>query len=1164
MSEMKTLDGCEAAASVAYRLNETSIIYPITPSSPMGEFADTWAANEEKNIFGNNHQVVEMQSEAGAAGAVHGSLMAGSLTTTYTASQGLLLMLPNMYKIAGELTPFVMHVAARSIAYSSLSIFGDHSDVMAVRQAGFAMLSSNSVQEAHDMAAIANMATLKSRVPFLHFFDGFRTSHEISKIEMISNDQLRELIDADKIKEFKSRCLTPDTPTLRGTAQNPDTYFQSREAANKYYDLALEETQKAMDKFSTVVGRKYNLVDYIGPEDAEKVIVVMGSAAEAIEETINYMNSNMGTKLGLLKVRLYRPFPKDAFIKALPETAKKIAVLDRTKESGSIGEPLYLDIVSVLEENNIKDRAIIGGRYGLSSKEFNPAMIKAIYDELDKSEPKKHFTIGINDDVTNTSLDYDANFHVKDDKVNKAIFYGLGSDGTVGANKNSIKIIGGSTDNYAQAYFIYDSKKSGGITCSHLRFSPEVIKSSYAINQANFVACHQFNFLEKIDVLSRAAEGATFLLNSPYSAKDVWDKLPRMVQSQIIDKKLDFYVIDALPVAKKAQMGTRINTIMQTCYFALANIIEKDKAIELIKESIQKTYGKKSQTLVERNFAAVDGTLENLEKVEVPAEATSEIEMKLPVPADAPDFVRDVIGKMIEGKGDDLPVSAMPADGVWPTATSKYEKRDIAPEVPVWMPEHCIACGMCSFVCPHSAIRTKFVTDEEAAKLEAEGMQVIQPRGTDKKFVVQVSPEDCTGCGLCVHACLGKNRENPEEKAINMQNKLDVVAKESAQFKCFSQLPENKASENPPTIAGVSSLQPYMEYSGACAGCGETPYIKLITQLFGDRMFIANATGCSSIYGGNLPTTPYCKDENGRGPAWANSLFEDNAEFGMGMRVAVNGKKAQAERLVKEYCNCEDILTADQSTEEGIEAQRERVNQLKEKLANDSSELAKELLEVADYLVKKSVWIIGGDGWAYDIGYGGLDHVLNSGENVNIMVMDNEVYANTGGQASKATPIGASAKFAAAGKDRTKKDMGLESMIHGNVFVAKIAFGANPMQAIKAIKEAEAFDGPSIILAYSHCIAHGYTLGDGLTHQKEAVAAGHWQLYRYSPVNGLAMDSRAPNGKLAEYMQKETRFKIAEKKDKDRYDALAEKAAKDAENKFKIFDYIANFGKEAK
>jgi len=1164
MSEMKTLDGCEAAASVAYRMNETSIIFPITPSTPMGEFADAWSANSIKNIYGDVHQVVEMQSEGGAAGAVHGALMSGSLTTTYTASQGLLLMLPNMYKIAGEFTPFVMHVAARSLAYSSLSIFGDHSDVMSARQTGFAMLASNSVQEAHDMAAIAQVATFASRVPFLHFFDGFRTSHEIAKIEMLSDEDLRALVDSDKVREFKQYGLTPDAPTLRGTAQNPDTYFQSREAGNKYYDTALEETKKAMEKFASVTGRKYDVVEYVGAEDAERVIVAMGSSCDAIEETVEFLNATSNEKIGLIKVRLYRPFPAKEFLALLPKTAKKIAVLDRTKESGSVGEPLYLDIVTVLNEGGIKDATVIGGRYGLSSKEFNPAMIKGVYDELAKDAPKNHFTVGIIDDVTNTSLDYDPEFHIKENKVNKAIFYGLGSDGTVGANKNSIKIIGGSTDNYAQAYFIYDSKKSGGITCSHLRFSPEIIKSSYAIDKATFVACHQFNFLEKIDVLACADEGATFLLNSPYSASEVWNHLPRIVQEQIISKKLEFYVIDALPVAKAADMGNRINTIMQTCYFALANIIEKDEAIKLIKDSIQKTYGKKSQILVERNFKAVDGTLEHLEKVEVPAEATSTIEMKAPVPADAPDFVKSVIGPMIAGKGDDLPVSAMPVDGVWPTATAQYEKRDIAPEVPVWMPEHCLSCGMCAFVCPHSAIRTKYVTDEEAEELKSQGMQVVEPRGSKKKFVVQVSPEDCTGCGLCVHACPGKNRENPEEKAINMTPKLDVVERESKQFKAFSAIPENKRSEAAPTIAGVSSLKPYMEYSGACAGCGETPYIKLITQLFGDRMFMANATGCSSIYGGNLPTTPYTQDENGRGPAWANSLFEDNAEFGLGMRVAIDGKEVSARRLLEAYGDEFGILDTDQSTEEGIEAQREKVEKLKAKLASESSEDAKLLADVADYLVKKSVWILGGDGWAYDIGFGGLDHVLNSGKNVNVLVLDNEVYANTGGQASKSTPIGASAKFAAAGKDHAKKDMGLETMIHGNVFVAKISFGANPMQAIKAIKEAEAFDGPSIIFAYSHCIAHGYSLDSGLDHQKEAVAAGHWQLYRYSPETGLVLDSRAPNGKIEEYMQKETRFKIAEKKDQERYAKLAEKANSDANKKWDLFNHIANMSKEEK
>ncbi len=1176
---MQTLDGNEAVATIAYQVNDVAAIYPITPSSPMGEFMDQWAAEGRKNIWGNIPQVVEMQSEAGAAGAVHGALQAGALTTTFTASQGLLLMIPNMYKIAGELTPTVFHVSARSLATHALSIFGDHADVMAVRGTGFALLASASVQEAMDFALIAQSATLKSRIPFLHFFDGFRTSHEVVKVEMLTEDDIRSMIDEEYVRAHRERALNPDKPVIRGTAQNPDVYFQCREACNPYYLACPRIVQEYMDRFAKITGRQYHLFDYIGAEDAERIVILMGSGCEAVTETINYL-VDKGEKVGAIKVRLYRPFDCKALISAIPPTVKKIAVLDRCKESGSAGEPLYLDVVNAFHEDRISPNrkfdttpVIVGGRYGLSSKEFTPAMIKGVLDELKKDNPKNHFTVGIKDDVTNTSIDYDPNFSTEDPTVVRAIFFGLGSDGTVGANKNSIKIIGEETPNYAQGYFVYDSKKSGSMTVSHLRFGAKPIHSNYLITKANFVACHQFSFVEKYDVLKYAEPNATFLLNSPYGPDEVWDHLPRTMQKHLIEKKIKFYVIDAVKVAREAGMGGRINTIMQTCFFAISGILPRDEAIQAIKDSIKKTYGRRGEAIVQKNWQAVDMALDHLYKVEVPDKVTSSFDILPPVPDEAPDFVKSVTAKIIAGEGDELPVSAFSPDGTWPTGTTKWEKRNIGLEIPVWDPEVCIQCGKCVLICPHAVIRAK-IYDPKYLENAPPTFKSTEPKWKEYKhlrFTLQVSPEDCTGCGLCYEVCPSKSKQEVKHRGVNMQPQAPLRATERENWKFFESIPYfDKLKLNLNLVKDIQLLQPLFEFSGACAGCGETPYVKLVSQLFGDRMLVANATGCSSIYGGNLPTTPWTVDSEGRGPSWNNSLFEDNAEFGMGMRVAIDTQICYAKLLLKQlesYLGTElvdAILNADQSTEAGIKSQREHVKILKEKLKNLDTREAKELLSIADVLVKRSVWIMGGDGWAYDIGYGGLDHVIASNRDVNILVLDTEVYSNTGGQCSKATPRAAVAKFAAGGKPAPKKDLALMAMTYGTCYVARIAIGANDAQAVKAIREAEAYPGPSLIIAYCHCIAHGYNLTMGLEQQKKAVLTGHWPLVRFNPQllangkNPIQLDSKAPSLPLQEYAYNETRFKMLSLSNPETAKRLLEEAQKDIKLRWRLYEYLAS------
>jgi pyruvate-ferredoxin/flavodoxin oxidoreductase len=1139
------LDGNEAAASVAYRLNEVIAIYPITPASPMGEWADQWKEEGLKNIWGSVPTVIEMQSEGGAAGTLHGALQAGALGTTFTASQGLLLMIPNMYKIAGELTPTVIHVAARTIATHALSIFGDHSDVMAARATGFALLCSNSVQEAGDFALIAQAAALASRIPFLHFFDGFRTSHEVNKIMLLADDDLRGLIDDTLVRQHRQRALSPDHPLLRGTAQNPDVFFQAREAINPFYRACPTIVQDVMDRLAQRTGRSYHLFDYVGAPDAERVIVMMGSGAGAVEETIEYLLQR-GEKVGLLKVRLFRPFAIEAFLSALPKTVQTIAVLDRTKEPGSLGEPLYQDVVTALSESRLADGAasqilprVIGGRYGLSSKEFTPAMAKATLDEIKKSAPKNHFTVGINDDVTHTSLDYDAEFSTEDPQTVRALFYGLGSDGTVGANKNSIKIIGKNTDNYAQGYFVYDSKKAGSVTVSHLRFGPRPIRSSYLITRASFVACHQFQFIERTNVLDCAEPGATFLLNAPFGADEIWDHLPQSAQETIIQKKLKFYLIDAYKVARETGMGNRINTIMQTCFFAISGVLPREQAIEAIKNSIRETYGKRGEAVVAKNFVAVDHTLSHLQQVAVPSTATSGLRVLPPVPERAPGFVRDVIGPMIAGRGDALPVSAMPIDGTFPTGTAMWEKRNIAQQIPVWDEQLCIQCGKCVLVCPHAVIRAK-VYDASLLGTAPAGFKSEKPRWREfetLRYTLQVSPEDCTGCELCVEVCPAKSKSEAKHKAINMQAQAPLREAESANWDFFTKLPDagrNQLAHG--QVKDAQLLEPLFEFSGACAGCGETPYIKLLTQLFGDRLMIANATGCSSIYGGNLPTTPYTVNSQGRGPAWSNSLFEDNAEFGLGMRLAIEKQGDYARELVTRLASqlgdslVNGLLNADQSSEAGIEGQRERVAELRKKIVSIDSPAARDLLAVADALARKSVWLVGGDGWAYDIGAGGLDHVLGSGMNVNVLVLDTEVYSNTGGQMSKATPRGAVAKFAAGGKHASKKDLAMEAISYGSVYVARVAMGGNDTHTVKAFLEAEAYNGPSLIIAYSHCIAHGYDMSQGMAQQKAAVLSGYWPLMRYNPElrlqgkNPFQLDSRAPSIPFKQYAYQEARY----------------------------------------
>lgn len=1173
------IDGNDAAAHVAYKLSEVIAIYPITPSSGMGELSDEWAAKGKKNIWDTIPSVTEMQSEGGAAGAVHGSLQAGSLTTTFTASQGLLLMIPNMYKIAGELTPAVFHVSARSLAAQALSIFGDHQDVMQVRQTGFGLLASGSVQEVQDLAAVTHRATLESRIPFIHFFDGFRTSHEIQKVEEITDEDLKALIDQKTIHEHRSRAMNPEKPVLRGTAQNPDVYFQGRETVNKYYKAAPAIVQKAMDKFAEITGRQYNLFDYYGASDAKRVVIIMGSGAETVKQTIKVLEASE-EKVGVLVVRLYRPFSAKDFIAALPKTVEKIAVLDRTKEPGSTGEPLYLDVVTTISQTMASaDKpfsampTIVGGRYGLSSKEFTPAMVKAVYDNLKQETPKNDFTIGIIDDVTFTSLDFDPTFITEDKEATKCMFYGLGSDGTVGANKNSIKIIGGETDNYAQGYFVYDSKKSGSTTISHLRFGKNPITSAYLIQEADFVGVHLFELMDVFDVLAKLKDGGTFLLNTQYSKEEVWNHLPKRAQKQIIEKKLSFYVIDAAPVAKATGMGARINTIMQTCFFAISGILPKDEAIQKIKDAIHKTYIIKGEDVVQKNYNAVDQSLANLHEVEYGTEVTSEITISIPVPDAAPDFVKETLGMIIAGNGDSVPVSQMPDDGTYPTATAKWEKRNIGLEVPVWEADLCIQCNKCVYACPHATIRAKqYDKSELETAPETYKSTTLRGKGNEEvAYTIQVAVEDCTGCNLCVEVCPAVDKQNPERKAINMEPQLPLRETERENFEFFLNLPEaDRTKLKIDTVAGSQFLEPLFEFSGACPGCGETPYVKLVSQLFGDRAIIANATGCSSIYGGNLPTTPWTTNKDGRGPTWNNSLFEDNAEFGLGMRLSVDRENDYAKEVLAKLKDevgselAESIISAPQTNEEEIIAQRGRISELKTKLEASSNELAKELLSVVDYLLVKSIWIMGGDGWAYDIGFGGLDHVFASGANVNILILDTEVYSNTGGQASKATGLGAVAKFAAAGKPKAKKDLGKIAMGYRDVYVAQVAMGASDMQTVRAIKEAEAYNGVSVIIANSPCIAHGYDMRYGFKHQKLAVDSGYWPMYRYNPdnvangKNPLKLDYKKPKISVKDYVYTENRFKMLTKMDPERAKTLLEKSQENVDSVWREYSHMAS------
>jgi pyruvate-ferredoxin/flavodoxin oxidoreductase len=1168
---MITVDGNTACATIAHKINEVIAIYPITPSTSMGELADELSAKGSQNIWGSVPLVAEMQSEGGAAGAIHGALQTGALTTTFTASQGLLLMMPNMYKIAGELTPTVFHVSARSLAAQALSIFGDHSDVTAVRATGFALLASNSVQEAQDFALFSQTATLESRVPFVHFFDGFRTSSEVNKIEELSDETIRAMINDELVRDHRQRGLNPDHPVVRGTSQGPDVYFQGRETVNPFYLKTPEIVQNAMDKFAELTGRQYHLFEYVGAPDAERVIVIMGSGAETVEETVSYL-IEQGEKVGVVKVHLFRPFSVEHFANVLPASAKVIAVLDRTKEPGATGEPLYQDVVTAMAEAG-RSAKVVGGRYGLSSKEFTPGMVKAVFDELQKDGPKNHFTVGIFDDVTNTSLAYDHSFNIEPDEVVRALFYGLGSDGTVGANKNSIKIIGEETDNYAQGYFFYDAKKSGGITISHLRFGPRPIRYPYLINSANFIGVHQFSFVEKFDVLRNAEKGATVLLNSPYPASETWDHLPRQVQQSIIDKELEFYVIDAYDVARDVGLGGRTNTIMQTCFFALSGVLPKDEAIAKIKDTIKKTYGSRGTKIVEMNYSAVDQSLENMVKIEVPAQATSTIEFQPAVKGSIPDFVNDVTARMIMLEGDQIPVSAMPVDGTFPVGTTQYEKRNIALETPIWDPDICIQCAKCAMACPHAVIRIKVY---EPAVLEGapDGFRSVEARGREfpnMMFTVQESVEDCTGCGLCVEVCPAKDRHNPERKAINMTPVFDIREREAEYWNFFNEIPHyDRTKLNLGTVKGSQFLQPLFEFHGACPGCGETQYIRLISQLYGDRTVIANATGCSSIYGGHMPSTPYTVNGDGQGPAWNNSLFEDNAEFGFGYRLTMDKRKEYAVELLERFRGdlgdelVDGLINAEQQTEVDYAAQRDRLAQLRSILAESDAPDAKNLLSVADVLIRRSVWIFGGDGWAYDIGYGGLDHVLAQGRNVNVLVLDTQVYSNTGGQMSKATPRGAIAKFAYAGRPLPKKDLGMIAMTYGNIYVAQIAMGANDTQALRAIREAEAYDGPSLVIAYSHCIAHGLSrMSLGFNQQKLAVDSGAWMLYRYDPrlrdegKNPLQLDSREPKVDVKEFMYNEVRFRSLTQMMPERAEELLDLARADVTARWHMYKQMA-------
>ena len=1169
--QMVNLDGNEATAYIAHKTNEVIAIYPITPSSTMGEFADEWSAKKRPNLWGTVPLVVEMQSEGGAAGAVHGALQSGALTTTFTASQGLLLMIPNMYKIAGELTSTVFHVSARSLAAQALSIFGDHSDVMAVRSTGYALLASNSVQEAHDSALIAQAATLEARVPFLHFFDGFRTSSEVNKIEQISDDVIRTMISDELVQAHRARALSPEHPVLRGSAQNPDVYFQARETVNPFYQACPDIVQKAMDKFAGLTGRAYQLFEYAGAPDAERIIIMMGSGAETAGETAAFLEAK-GEKVGLVKVRLYRPFSNEHLLKAIPASVKKIAVLDRTKEPGSAGEPLYLDVVNALVEGGRAEIKVIGGRYGLSSKEFTPAMVKAVYDELAKPQPKNHYTVGITDDISHTSLEFDPAFDIESPETVRCVFWGLGADGTVGANKNSIKIIGEETDNYAQGYFVYDSKKSGGSTVSHLRFGPKPIRAPYLISQAQFVACHQFTFLERFDVLKYAMPGGVFLLNSLAGPDEVWDTIPQETQRAIIDKKLRFFVINAYEVAEATGMGTRINTIMQTCFFAISGVLPRDEAIYQIKKSIEKTYGKRGEAVVKKNFEAVDQTLAHLHEVKVPQAVTSSLTRRPAVPEQAPKYVKDVLGKIIALQGDDLPVSAFPVDGTFPTGTTKWEKRNIALEIPEWVPDLCIMCGKCVFVCPHAVIRAKVYQPSELENAPAtfKSRKANWKEFPETLYSLQVAPEDCTGCALCVEACPVKDKTQVGRKALNMIEQPPVREQERVNWEFFQELPEvDRTALNIRTLKNTQLLQPLFEFSGACTGCGETPYVKLMTQLFGDRMLVANATGCSSIYGGNLPTTPYTFNRDGRGPAWSNSLFEDNAEFGLGFRLTLDKQGQYARELLPQLAGIigEDLvaglLNADQSSETGIKEQRERVALLKQRLQGSTDPRARDLYSLADILVRKSVWIVGGDGWAYDIGYGGLDHVLASGRDVNLLVLDTEVYSNTGGQSSKSTPRAAVAKFAADGKGMPKKDLGLIAMAYGYVYVARVAMGASDQQTLSAFLEADAYPGPSIIIAYSHCIAHGIDMRKGLDQQKLAVQSGFWPLYRYNPLlvqegkNPLTIDSKEPSVPFEQYAYNETRYRMLVQSDEARAEMLLKQATEDVKSRWNFYKQMA-------
>jgi len=1184
-----TVDGCTACAHVVHATNEIITIYPITPSSPLAEICDAKSAKGQTNIWGSVPKVSEMQSEAGVAGAVHGSLTTGALTTTISCSQGLLLLIPNMYKIAGELNPTVFHITSRSLACQGLSIFGDHSDVMAARSTGFAMLCSQSVQEAMDFALIAQAATLESRVPFMHFFEGFRISHELQKIEELNFDDMRAMMDMEPIIAHRRRGLTPDRPNIRGTSQNPDVYFQGRETVNKYYNATPAIVQKMMDKFAGIVGRQYHLFDYYGDEEAERVIVIMGSGGETVSNTIDALNKR-GEKTGLVQVRLFRPFDVDAFIKSLPATVKSITVLDRTKEPGAIGEPLYLDVRTAVGEGmdrgiaQFKDYPkIVGGRYGLGSKDFTPTMAKAVYDNMLRDEPKNHFTIGINDDVCKTSLEYDESFDIGENKVFRSLFYGLGSDGTVGANKNTIKIIGNETDNYSQAYFVYDSKKSGAVTVSHLRFGKEKLNKPYLISKANFIACHNPSFLEKFDMLANAEKGAVFLLTTSYGKDEVWDTLPIEVQEQLISKKMKFYIIDAISLAEEIGLGSRINMIMQTAFFVISGIIPKEEAVKSIKEEIKKTYMKKGEEIVKLNYEAVDKALQNIVEVPVPDKVTSKKRIRELVSDNAPDFIKNVTSKLLANKGDSLPVSAIPDDGTWPTGTTQYEKRNIGTHIPVWEPDACIQCGQCSFVCPHATIRIK-AYDQSFLKDAPATFKYIDASGKDLKglkFTVQVAPEDCTGCASCGFNCPGQKKDSegnkiPGMKAINMELQEPLRDHESENYKFFLDLPETDPSKYRVTnVKGSQFVKPLFEYSGACVGCGETPYVKLLTQLFGDRLLIANATGCSSIYGGNLPTTPYTKRSDGRGPAWSNSLFEDTAEFGLGMRQTVDRFNQQALELLEKlsenpsYADTKELfhslINADQSTQEGIEEQRRRIEELKKRLSGDNSPDTKSLLSLADYLAKKSVWSVGGDGWGYDIGYGGVDHVLASGENIKLLILDTEVYSNTGGQMSKATPLGVIAQFAAGGKKTPKKNIGMIMATYGNVYIAQVAFGANQAQTLKAFLEADAYNGPALIIAYSTCIAHGIDMSKGIEAQKKAVECGYWPLYRYNPEleaqgkNPFVISSKDPSIPFEEYAYRENRYKALRNSNPEAAKTFLKEAEADIQRRWKLLKHMASW-----